>query len=369
MKSLYLLALLCLMAAPAWATHLLGGQIQAQNLSGTTYSIRVILYMDATTPQTASDLNAISVCPGDGNVITVPRQLRSLGTGNPMSINIYQFTHTYSGPGTYRIATLIPNRTATANLVQATDQLFTVSTTVLATSNLRNSTPSFDITYEFWEVATNQRARLPFRAADNEGDSLVYLLTRPLTAPSSISCSSAAPVSGYRFPNAVSQRGTYKLNARTGELVWDAPTQSGQYTATVLIQEWRSGILISESYVETFIRVQDKAGTPATIPPYEPAAETSLVLANEPESDNGLSLNISPNPVNHQFTARLRSPKATTARLQLLDLSGRVVAEKFLMRPETEHESLFVTESLPSGMYVVKADVGGKVVSRKVVKQ
>ncbi len=164
-------------------------------------------------------------------------------------------------------------------------------------------------------------------------------------------------------------KGTYKLNARTGELVWDAPTTAGQYSTVILIREWRAGALISESYVETVIRVQDKAGTPSPIPPYEPALEVGIVTGIDPEADNGLMLTVSPNPVQSQFVARLRSNKATKATLQLLDLSGRVVAEKALTRPAIEHESTFVTDNLPSGLYILKAEVNGRVLSQKVVKQ
>lgn len=371
MKLVYLLALLCLMAAPAWATHLLGGQIQARNLSGSNYEITVVLYLDEASGRSASELlSSISVCMGDGSTVNIARQSRIIVFDQTASINRYRFTYTYNGPGVYRITTEALGRTAMTNLTLATESPFALSTMLQVNNTSRNSTPVFEISPDFVQVGTNQRAALSYRATDSDGDSLVYLLTTPLTRLGASGCGSVASVSGYRFPNAVSQRGTYKLNARTGELVWDAPTQSGQYVATVLVQEWRSGILISESYVETFIRVMDKTGTPTTIPPYEPAAQTgALVLSNEPEAETSLSLTILPNPVSSQFVARLRSTKATTARLQLLDLSGRVVAEKALTRPDTEHESVFVTEELPSGMYVLRANVGGKVVSRKIMKQ
>lgn len=370
MKSVTFLALWCLMAIPAWASHLLGGQIQAQNVSGTSYSIRITIYMDQAAGRQASDLmNTIPVCLGDGNVVNVGRSIQSTGTGNPMSINIYQFSHTYNGSGTYRITTSIANRTPVVNLSQAGDQVFTLSTMILATPNMRNSTPSFDILSDFWQVVTNQRTTLPFYAADNENDSLVYLLARPLTAPLATTCNSPSSLTQYQYPNAVSQKGTYKLNARTGELVWDAPTMAGQYSAIIRVQEWRNGVQISESYIETFIRVQDKAGTPSPIPPYEPAAEVGIITGTDPEADNGLMLTVSPNPVQNQFVARLRSSKVIKPTLQLLDLSGRIVAERTLTRPNTDHETTFSVENLPSGLYVLKVDVGGRVLSQKVMKQ
>ena len=217
---------------------------------------------------------------------------------------------------------------------------------------------------------TNQRTSLPFRVADIDGDSLVYLLTKPLTVRSAILCEGAFGVDQYRFPNAVSNKGTYKLNTRTGELVWDSPTTAGQYSAAVRVQEWRVGVLISESYVETFIRVQDKLGVSSPIPPYEPAAESAaLITGIDTDTEPGLVLTVSPNPVQSQFVARLKANKAITAQLQLLDLSGRIVAHKALTRPTIDHETTFLIEHLPAGLYVLKANVNGQVLSQKVVKQ
>ncbi len=370
MKTYILLALLCLMAAPAWASHLLGGQIQTQHVSGSTYSIRIQLFLDQAGSQTASDLmSTIPVCMGDGTVKNISRGLQVFTANQTVSVNIYQFTHTYNGPGTYRITSSIPNRTPLINLTQAQDNPFTLSTTILSAPNLQNSTPAFDLKSEFYLVGTNQRTVLPFRMADVEGDSLVYLLTRPLTTQSANSCAGTSAVNQYQFPNAVSQKGTYKLNARTGELVWDAPTTAGQYSAVVRVQEWRGGVQISESYIETFIRVQDKSGTPSPIPPYEPAAEVGLITGTDPEADNGLLLTISPNPVQNQLVAHFQSNKPTTVQFQLLDLSGRVVAEKTLMHSSTDHELRLPVENLTSGLYILKAVANDRVVNRKVMKQ
>jgi hypothetical protein len=367
MKTYTLLALCCLMAAPAWATHFLGGQIQTKNVSGNTYDITVVLYMDEANGRVASDqTSTIPVCLGNGMIVNAVRATRII-IGQDISVNNYRFTYTYSGPGVYRLSVGIENRTPTANLTQAIGSIFSLVTTIETRGISQNTTPVFEPTLALWQVGTNQRTSLSFRATDADGDSLSYSLTKPLTnTPTSI-CQPFA-INIYQYPNDVSKKGTYKLNARTGELVWDAPTTAGQYSAVIVIREWRNSVQISESYVETVIRVQDKAGTPSPIPPYEPAAEVGIVTGTEPETDNGLLLTVSPNPVQSQFVARLRSNRAIKATLQLLDLSGRVVAEKALTRPATEHEILFSTDNLPSGLYVLRADVNGRVVSQKVVK-
>lgn len=371
MKSVYLLALLGLMAAPAWATHLLGGQIQVRNVSGNTYEITIVVFGDESLGSGATSvMNSIPVCLGDGSTQEAERKARAFTADRTVSINTYRFNYTYNAPGSYRITTSITNRTSATNLPQVADTPFTLSTTVQASGNFRNSTPIFDPTSSsFISLGTNQRAILNFRSADAEGDSVVYILARPLTTPTSAPCNAPNPLAQYQYPNAVSQRGTYKLNGRTGELVWDAPTTPGQYSAAIQIWEYRNGVQISESSVETILKVVDKAGTPSTIPAYEPASEVGIVLATDPEADNGLMLTVSPNPVQNQFVASLRSNKPTAVRLQLLDVAGRIVAEKTLTRPTVDHENTFTTESLPSGMYVLKADADGRILSRKIFKQ
>ncbi len=368
MKTYTLLALLCLIAAPAWASHFLGGQIQAKNMSGNTYQITVVLFMDE--GNAASDqTNSVPVCLGDGSTVSAVRAARRI-IGQNISVNTYQFTHTYNGPGVFRITTSMANRTPMVNLSQANQSIFSLSTTIQNNGNLRNATSIFEPSPELWQVGVNQRATLSLRAVDADGDSLSYALIKPITNSLSTACTTPFAVEEYVFPNAVSSKGTYKLNAQTGELIWDAPTTTGQYAASILVREWRNGIQIGESYVETVIRVQDKAGSPSPIPPYEPAAETpSLVTGIETDTEPELTLTVSPNPVQSQLMARIRATKSTTATLQLLNLTGQIVAEKALNRPDTTHEITFSVENLPSGLYVLKANVNGQIISQKIIKQ
>lgn len=370
MKSFLLLALLCLMAASAWASHLLGGQIQTKNTSGNAYEITVVLYMDEENGRTASDAtSSVPVCLGDGTTVNAVRATRRI-VGQNISVNVYRFYHTYNGPGIYQITTSLANRTTMVNLTQANESAFSLTTTIQAIGNRLNSTPVFEPSPDFLQVGVNQRSTLSFQATDADGDSLSYALVKPLTSASSNTCTTPISVSQYVFPNDVSKKGTYKLNSRTGELVWDAPTTAGQYLAAILVREWRNRVQISESYIETFIRVQDKPGTPSPIPPYQPATETPAIITSvEANPESEFVFTISPNPIQSQLVARFRSNKPTTVQFQLLDLSGRVVAEKVLVHPRTDHELILPVENLASGVYILKAVANDRVVNRKVMKQ
>src|SRR5690606_407783 len=47
---------------------------------------------------------------------------------------------------------------------------------------------------------------------------------------------------GYFFPPASN---SITVNPITGDLIWDEPTQAGQYNVSILIKEYRDGILLS----------------------------------------------------------------------------------------------------------------------------
>ncbi|MBO0953370.1 gliding motility-associated C-terminal domain-containing protein, partial [Fibrella sp. HMF5405] len=39
---------------------------------------------------------------------------------------------------------------------------------------------------------------------------------------------------------------SFSVNAKTGDVCWDAPMEAGQYNYAFIIQEWRNGVLIGE---------------------------------------------------------------------------------------------------------------------------
>jgi gliding motility-associated-like protein len=96
-------------------------------------------------------------------------------------------------------------------------------------------------------------------AYDLQGDSLSYRLT---------TCKQGKDidVTDFRSPEQIFQPtlkedgsapSTLTLNPITGELVWDAPMQPGQYNIAFFIDEWRGGILISSTNRDMQIIVTD----------------------------------------------------------------------------------------------------------------
>ncbi len=99
-------------------------------------------------------------------------------------------------------------------------------------------------------------------AFDADGDSLAYRLTIPQKG-------SSTRLNGedvvYDDPN-VSKPGpkengqspsTFGINARTGDLIWDAPATAGLYNVAFIVEEWRNGVKIGEIVRDMQIIVVD----------------------------------------------------------------------------------------------------------------
>jgi hypothetical protein len=174
-------------------------------------------------------------------------------------------------------------------------------------------------------------------------------------------------VPNYLFPHAVQQRGTVKLNAHTGELVWNVPTAVGPHVLAMVIEEWRNGQLISQTAFEQLLAVRDVAAPPVTVPPYEPAtliAPQDFVTGIS-DFDADLQLSVYPNPVTDYLLVSVANRQAGPMRLQLSDVNGRTVRTDTMT---TSSHALDV-HTLPSGVYILilKTDTGQAV--RKVVRQ
>ena len=367
MKTFLSLLLTLLSIQVAQATHLAGGYIQSKPVagSGQTYDVTLVVYMQ--TSPAANQADSYSICFGDGTSSVAYRQSRVFSSDKTLTINTYQITHTYAGPGIYTLSVSVSNRTNVQNITNANSQLFVLATTISTNIINQTPTPGFPLTGLY--VGVNQKATMSLKATDADGDSLVYGLAKPLTGNDA--CSLQA-VPAYQYPNDFTKRGTFKLNNRTGDLVWDAPTQPGYYSIALTIGEYRNGNLISQTTQEILLIVDDKPGTPATIPPYEPAIEGAfggIVTATTPYTDSDVVLTTFPSPVDDRLQVVIQSSSPATAVVQLIDVNGRKLQELSFRGAARQHEWVINMSSLTSGFYVLRADVGGRALVRKIMKR
>ncbi|GAB4038786.1 T9SS type A sorting domain-containing protein [Spirosoma gilvum] len=360
------------------ATHLLGGYIQAKSVAGSalTYEVTLVLYMNTSTAATSQTTSSL-ICFGDGSSATATRvsqqavTLSSPGLYSGVTISQYRIIHTYAGPGTYTLATSIANRTPSKNILNSdTQQEPLTLTTTFSTVSASNQTPTLSIPATGFEVALAQKAVLSLKATDADGDSLVYELAKASTSNANDACNYHF-LSTYQFPNDLTHQGTYKLNSRTGEFVWDAPVQQGYYSIVYTVNEYRNGVLISQTTQEIPLVVEDRPGTPTPIPSYEPAilGNGSVVTGTTPYADPDILFVTFPNPVDGPMQVVIRTSNPTTATIQLTDVNGRKVHELTFSKASRQHEQVIGMDSLTPGVYMIRADVNGRSLLRKIVKR
>lgn len=364
---------LCLMllGIQSYASHLRGGYIQTRSVSATalTYEITVTLYLDGPqgTNSTTGD-DQVSLCLGDGTTQSVVRLARVLSTDRTTSINTYRLVYTYAGPGTYTLTTTLPSRTPVRNSNSSVEQGPMTLATTFSTTNGINRTPTFLFPENGFLAATNRRLVLPLQTTDDEGDSLIYTLTRPLTSSADQACTGRA-VATYQYPNDLTRRGTFTLANRTGNLMWDAPVEQGNYSVAITVGEYRNGILISLTQIEVLLTVIDRPGTPDPIPPYEPALEGGVVTALPDYQQEDIELTVFPNPVDDRLQIVVQTSNPATARIQLMDGSGRTLHDITFGRLTRRHEQVISMGSLTPGFYVLRARVGDRTLTRMLVKK
>lgn len=352
------------------ATHLRGGYIRTQSTSTSvlTQQITLVLYMDEINGRAAADVSTEQeICFGDGTSAIATRQARQYLANRTVSVSTYQVMHTYAGPGIYTLTVGIANRTGVQNIPKADQIAFALSTTFSIT-NSANQTPVFAFSSD--TLTVNQRATVNLRATDADGDSLVYGLARPLNKAMVAPCTSVTAVNSFQFPNDLTRQGTFKLNPATGVLTWDVPTQQGNFSVALTVSEYRRGTLISQTKEEIILMVIDRPGTPTPLPSYEPAVlGTSLVTALPEYRDEDVLLSAYPNPVDDRLQVMIQSTRTLPATVQLLDINGRTLHELNFAKAARQHEQVISMDKLSTGTYLLRAKVGQRTLTQKVLKR
>lgn len=230
----YFLSILFVLFAAfgAKATHNRAGEITVEFLGGLTVRATVTTY---TVPESPADRPFLEVNWGDGVIDTVVRVNGPInnGVGEGVIIqpgvkkNIYTYTHTYASPSTYQISMEDPNRNGgIINIPNSINVPFYIETEIIISPFAGPSSTPVLLNAPIDEACVGRRYEHNPGAYDPDGDSLSYELAI---------CAGefGEEISGYSFPPGVT------INAVTGDLVWDAPTQQGEYNFAIRVIEWR----------------------------------------------------------------------------------------------------------------------------------
>lgn len=271
--SLLLTMVFWLITHGLYATHNRAGEIWVEQVGNcvTSLTVKAIVVTYTKASSTAADRDTLLVCWGDGtcdkvgrvNGPGIPPQGELLG--NDIKLNYYIGFHTYSARGAYRISTTDPNRIGgilNVNYPNSDQVKFHISTLFTipnpqfqgCNSTPRLLQPPIDMGCVGRVFTHNPNA------FDPDGDSLSYHFIVPLQ-------DDGIPVPNYQFPNQINPgpNNTLTIDERTGDIVWDSPTQAGEYNLAIIIVEYRNGIPIDTLVRDMQILVEECENQPPIV--------------------------------------------------------------------------------------------------------
>ncbi|KPK84325.1 MAG: hypothetical protein AMS27_10250 [Bacteroides sp. SM23_62_1] len=217
---------------PVFATHNRAGEIMLKQLGEYTFEIIIETFTYSLSP---ADRDELDVDWGDNTISVAPRFYR-VNLPDFYRHNKYRAVHTFPGPGTYSIVVQDPNRNdGVQNIPNSVNVIFSVKTIIKIDPLMgQNSTPVL-LNPPIDKAALGQIFIHNPAAYDPDGDSLSYELTICTEED-------GQPIEGYTFPQSSD---TLFIDPTSGDLVWNAPIDTGWYNIAIKIIEWRNGVRIS----------------------------------------------------------------------------------------------------------------------------
>jgi gliding motility-associated-like protein len=347
------LVLLLLAAAPARATHIVGGELDLQYLQGDRYQLSLNLYFDAINGSPgALDADLTAGIFEKGTNRQVATLVLPLASNLPLSYTnpacavgslstrrlLYRNTldlpaSTYnSAQGYYVAVERCCRNIIIANIDQpgAAAQTFYLEFPAVVRNGqpFRDSTPSIFPPLADYACA-GELFYYDFAGQDPDGDSLVYDMVTPLNGHANTAQPKPNPLSGpyssinwlpgYSAAAQILGTPALSIGARTGRLTV-RPTRLGLFVFGVRCQEFRRGVKIGETRRDFQLQVlncpRNTAPSVLMVPgtrgnvAYVPGRDTLRLTPNGPrcvrlrftDPDNAAQLSLSLNPVTYSGT-------------------------------------------------------------------
>ena len=273
MRKIIFLMYLMLICFAGYATHNRAGEITFEHIgeSGNTYKITIITYTYTLSP---ADRRELEVDWGDGTTSIAPR-VDSLNLPDFYRWNKYEKIHDFPGPGSYDILVQDPNRNfGIGNIPNSVNIVFAIKTRLII-NPLEGYNNSPNLLYPpIDKAALHQKFIHNPQAVDPDGDKLTYELTTCLGMD-------GVPIADYSIPP---HDVAFYVDAITGDLVWDSPTQLGKYNVAMKIKEWRNGVLIGTIIRDMQIEVYDSDNNAPIIMPLKDTCVEAGTLLQFPVS-------------------------------------------------------------------------------------
>lgn len=233
------------------------------HISGFTYEVTITTYTNTNTA--ALSRNFLQIDWGDGTSDSIPRLADTPIPGIGQK-NTYRTRHTFAGPGSYTISMEDQNRNANvANIPISVNQAFYIESTLTIVPGLApNNSPQL-LNPPIDRACTGEIFIHNPAAYDPDGDSLAYFLAPSLG-------NGGVEILGYTYPNA-----SITVDAKRGDLIWDAPAFAGEFNVAIRIEEYREGVLIGSVLRD----IQIEVGTCTNTPPVISSLPDTCVVAGD----------------------------------------------------------------------------------------
>lgn len=235
MKNLLLILLITISSIVAKATHNRAGEITCKQIDALSYEITLTTY--TYTPSAANETREkLPINWGDNTEEFIERE-EVVVLPDQYSKNVYKGFHTFPGPGIYKIVMEDPNRNnGVSNIPGSVNVVFSIFTILKIDASVGFNTTPVLLNPPLDKALTGQVFIHNPAAYDVEGDSISYLLT---------TCrqENGEEIPGYTLPPASD---SIYVDAITGDLIWDTPTEIGVYNVAMMIEEWRTGVKIGQ---------------------------------------------------------------------------------------------------------------------------
>lgn len=300
MKKFLLLSTLFFLSLSCFGTHNRAGEITYRWLGGNTYEVTISTYTKNSVP---ADRCELTIDWGDTTTESLPRSNgpsgsacpsnarigQLIGGGSDIRLNIYKGIHTYQASGIYIVSFEDPNRNlGIANIIQSVNVPFYVQTEIVVSSTLGGNNSPQLLNPPIDDGCTRKIFKHNPGAFDIDGDSLSYQLVLSRG-------SEGIQIPTIYDPSFVTD--SIKIDALTGDLIWDLPQQIGQFNFAIQINEWRkdpvSGNPTRIGYITRDLQIDIKGcgNNPPVISPVGPfCIEAGQILtfnvtADDPDGD------------------------------------------------------------------------------------
>ena len=301
-----------------------GGDILYRNISNLEVEVTINIYVEDTI-----GCSQILIHWGDNTADYISVISVSSLPGDYFKCNFVS-DHVFPGPGTYDVTSEISLwLNNIKNIPNSGQESFSLKSTITINPFFQEDNFPILINPPIEIASVGSLFLINPAAYDTDGDSISYRLVNCIG-------NNTMEIPGYQLPEASVM---FTIDPINGDITWDSPVDTGTYAIAIMIEEWRQGVIIGNSFRQMTIVVE------------------STTWIDEEQIDE---ITVFPNPTSEliYIKTRYKDDKVTIYN---------VMGNKIQIIYETPDK--ISLNGVPEGIYFLQVKRGDKVQVFKVVKK